>query len=116
MHILWAANHPQFARYATREFLRDHTVVIAPSLVAARAALAKETFAVVMIDFDLDGGKGDVLMRELRSTPGRPWLIATSSHDTGNDTLVEAGADVVCGKLEFGRIRDVLKGLGPTPG
>jgi DNA-binding response OmpR family regulator len=115
MRILWAENHPRFARYAGREFLRDHVVVVVPSLAAARAALVAESFDVVLVDYDLDDGKGDVLVREIRQLAHRPALVATSAHDAGNNALVEAGADAVCGKLEFGRIRDVLKGLAIKP-
>jgi DNA-binding response OmpR family regulator len=111
MRILWIENHPRFARYAGREFLRDHAVVVVPSLAAARAAMAAESFDVVLIDYDLEDGKGDELVREARQLPHRPALVATSAHEAGNNALMEAGADAVCGKLEFGRIRDVLKSL-----
>ncbi|HJZ92958.1 MAG TPA: response regulator [Gemmataceae bacterium] len=111
MRILWVENHPLFARYAGREFLRDHTVVVVASLAAARAAVAVESFDVLLIDYDLDDGKGDVLVREARQLQRRTAIVATSAHEAGNDALVGAGADAACGKLEFGRIGDVLKSL-----
>jgi CheY-like chemotaxis protein len=112
MDILWVENHAHFARLAARQFLAGHAVTVVPSLAAARAALARRAFSVVLVDFDLDDGKGDELVRELRSLPARPWVVATSSHEAGNRALVEAGADAVCGKMEFGRIAEVLGRLG----
>jgi DNA-binding response OmpR family regulator len=108
MNLLWVENHQQFAQIAARQFLGGHTVTVVASLATARAALAGGSFGAVLIDFDLDDGKGEELVRELRSSPGRPWLVAASSHEAGNRALAEAGADAVCGKLEFARIDEVL--------
>jgi CheY-like chemotaxis protein len=114
MNILWVENHAQFARLAARQFLVGYAVTVVPSLTAARAALASEVFAVVMVDYDLDDGKGDELVRELSQLPDRPRIVATSSHADGNRLLTEAGADAVCGKLEFRRIGEVLARLAET--
>jgi DNA-binding response OmpR family regulator len=108
MNILWVENHASFARIAVRRFLAGHSVTVVPSLAEARAALTANTFAVVLIDYDLDDGKGDELVRELRGVQNGPRIVATSSHDEGNRLLVEAGAHAVCGKMQFGRIADVL--------
>src|SRR5262245_9852078 len=99
MRLLWVENHSGFARVAARQFLAGHAVTVVPSLAEARAALAGGSFEVVLIDYDLDDGKGEDLVRELRFAPGRPWVVAASSHEAGNRALVEAGADAVCGKL-----------------
>jgi CheY-like chemotaxis protein len=108
--ILWVETHAVFARLAARQFLAEHTVTIVPTLAAARAALAAR-FDVVLIDYDLDDGKGDELVRWLTEEPTRPRIVAASSHEAGNRALHEAGADVVCGKMAFVRIGDVLAGL-----
>ena len=108
MTILWVENHAQFARIAMRQFLTGHTVTIVPSLVEAQAALKVNTFAVVLVDYDLDDGKGDELVRELRQRPDGPRVVATSSHDEGNRLLVVAGADAVCSKMRFSGIEEVL--------
>src|SRR5437763_5350189 len=108
MNVLWVENHPQFVRIAARQFLAGHAVTVVPSLAEARAALAGGSFEVVLIDFDLDDGKGEELVRELRPAPGRPWVVAASSHEAGNQALAAAGADAVCGKLQFARIGEVL--------
>ena len=90
MNVLWVENHAIFANLAARQFLAGHAVTIVPSLARARAALASTTFVVVLVDFDLDDGKGVELVRELRRAPQRPWLVATSAHDAGNLALIEA--------------------------
>jgi CheY-like chemotaxis protein len=111
MDILWVENHPQFARLAAGQFLVGHDVTVVPSLAEARAALTARSFAVVLVDFDLDDGKGDELVRELQSSPRRPWLVAASAHEAGNRALLTAGADAVCRKLEFARIGGLLQRL-----
>jgi DNA-binding response OmpR family regulator len=108
MNILWVENHASFARLAGRQFLAAHAITVVPSLAEARAALAANAFDVVLIDYDLDDGKGDELVRELCGRPDGPRVVATSSHDEGNRLLVEAGAHAVCGKMQFSRIGEVL--------
>jgi DNA-binding response OmpR family regulator len=115
MELLWVENHPQFARFA-RPFLAGYSVTVVPSLAAARAALGKTRFDVVLVDFDLDDGKGAELVRELVASVGRPLIVATSSHADGNTALLHAGADAVCGKLEFARIPGLLQSLTKPPG
>jgi DNA-binding response OmpR family regulator len=112
MKLLWVENHATFARLAARQFLATHAVTIVPTLAAARAALASTNFDAVLIDYDLDDGKGVELMRELRQAAQRPWLVAVSAHPVGNQALREAGTDAVCGKLEFTRIAEVLGAFG----
>jgi DNA-binding response OmpR family regulator len=111
MDILWVENHSQFTHMAIRTFLSAHNVTVVPSLAGARAALASAGFTVVLVDFDLDDGKGVELVRSLREASQRPLLVATSSHEEGNRALMEAGADAVCGKLEFSRIAEVIADL-----
>jgi CheY-like chemotaxis protein len=111
MNILWAENHASFARIAAKQFLAGHTLTVVPSLAAARAALAGGEFAVVFVDYDLDDGKGDVLVRELRQLPAGPRVVAVSAHEEGNRLLVAAGADTICGKMRFSRIAEVLAEL-----
>jgi DNA-binding NtrC family response regulator len=66
---------------------------------------------LVLSDYDLDDGKGETFVRECRTThPGLP-VVAVSSHDAGNAALVAAGASAVCGKMEFDRIEQVIRGL-----
>jgi hypothetical protein len=65
-----------------------------------------------LVDFDLDDGKGDALVRELLEGgfPGR--IIAISAHHDGNEALMNAGARVSCPKARFHTIdRNLPKAL-----
>jgi DNA-binding response OmpR family regulator len=113
MELLWVENHPRFTQMA-RPFLAGYSVTLVPSLAAARVALGKAHFDVVLVDFDLDDGKGEELVRELAAKVRRPVIVATSSHAAGNAALLQAGADAVCGKLEFSGIPGLLQSFtGP---
>jgi DNA-binding NarL/FixJ family response regulator len=114
MELLWVENHPHFV-LAARRFLAGYSVKVVPSLSAARAALAKARFDVVLVDFDLDDGKGAELVRELAASTSRPMIVATSSHAVGNAALLQAGADAVCGKLQFAGIPHLLQSLTQRP-
>jgi CheY-like chemotaxis protein len=113
MNLLWVENHPAFARYAGT-FLAGYAVTVVPSLAAAREALGRSEYGVVLVDFDLDDGKGVDLVRELFGSARRPVVVAVSAHADGNEALLAAGADAACGKLEFARISDVLSSLTGT--
>lgn len=111
MNVLFVENHARFARIAVRTFFTSHVVTIVPSLAAARRALAAQPFELVLLDYDLDDGKGDALLRELRGQSNRPWVIAASAHEAGNEALRLAGADAVCAKAEFPRLESILAAL-----
>jgi DNA-binding NarL/FixJ family response regulator len=111
MNLLWVENHAPFVRVAGRQFLAAHRLTVVPTLAAARAALGGACFDVVLVDYDLDDGKGEELVRELAGVAGRPAVVAVSAHAAGNRALLEAGADAVCGKMEFARIAAVIEGL-----
>ena len=79
-----------------------------PILAAARQALVPDSFGAVLVDYDLDDGKGVELIQELKSQAQRPVVVAVSSHEAGNDALVSASADTVCSKMQFANIEVVL--------
>jgi two-component system OmpR family response regulator len=106
--LLWIENHAVFVRLARRQFLAAHEVTVAPSLAEARAALAAGRFDAVLLDQDLDDGKGASLISFIRELPDRPVVIAASAHEAGNETLLAAGADLVCPKTQFAEIESVL--------
>jgi CheY-like chemotaxis protein len=106
MRLLWVENHAGFVRVAGRQFLSEHSVTVVPSLAAARAALAAAHFDAVLLDYDLDDGKGAELVALVRQM--RTVVIATSSHEDGNAALLAAGADAVCPKAKFAAIGAVL--------
>ena len=106
--ILFVENHAVFADQVVRTFLHEHEVATVPSLAAARVALASGAIDVVLVDYDLDDGKGAELVEELNTLRERPLLVAASSHDAGNAAMLAAGADAVCAKMEFAGIALVI--------
>jgi DNA-binding response OmpR family regulator len=111
VNILYIENHTIFAQQVMQQFLAAHQVTVAPSLAAARRAIASGHYDLVLSDYDLDDGKGDEFVRECRTAhPGLP-IIAVSSHEAGNAALLKAGASAVCSKMEFDRIQQVIGSL-----
>ena len=64
-----------------------------------------------LIDFDLDDGKGDDLVRWIRHSGNRSTIIGVSSHEEGNRALLNAGASGVCNKMHFDDIQTVIDAL-----
>lgn len=108
MRILWVENHAVFARLAGRQFLSAHEVIIVPSCAEARLLLAEHAFEVVLLDYDLDDGKGDTLVAFIRESSPSSVVIATSAHRDGNEALLRAGADATCPKGQFATIETVI--------
>lgn len=115
MRILFVDNHPEFTASVVGLFLAPHEVVVVPTVAAARNHIESETFDVVLVDYDLDDGKGDELIRWIRAGGASTKLVAVSARDTGNDALVAAGADAVCAKLDFAKIAAVLQQVHSSP-
>jgi len=108
MRILYVENHAVFAANVISQFLSRHSVTVAPSLSAAHQALEAASFDLLLVDYDLDDGKGDALVKELHAS-SRPMLaIGVSSHDEGNSAMLRAGAVAVCSKRHFDRIQSVI--------
>jgi DNA-binding response OmpR family regulator len=112
MRILFADNHREFTATVTRMFLAEHEVVVVPTIAEARAAFAA-TYDVVLVDYDLDDGKGDALVSWIRDVAADQKLVAISSRDDGNERLRAAGADATCAKIDFAAIGWVLAELSP---
>jgi len=85
MRIVYVENHEVFAANVIRQFLSQHSVTVVPSLSAARQALETGSFDLLLVDYDLDDGKGDELVRELTAT-GKA-LAVIGSHLTRKATL-----------------------------
>jgi CheY-like chemotaxis protein len=109
VRLLWVENHAVFARMAGRQFLAAHELTVVPSLAAARAILESEAFDAVLLDYDLDDGKGVELVAFVRQRGDRVAVIAASSHAEGNAALLAAGADAVCPKMRFNEVESVLR-------
>ncbi len=109
MNILYVENHARFARIAIASFLGEHDVEVQPSVAAALDALELRNFDAVLVDYDLDDGKGDCVVSVAAQMQPRPRIIAVSAHDAGNAALVAAGADAICSKLNFASIGRILE-------
>ncbi len=108
MKILYVENHRIFAENVTKQFLSQHSVTVVPSLAAARIALEGDNFDLLLVDYDLDDGKGDFLVRELKTTRKSIPVIGVSAHEQGNSALLMAGAVAVCSKMQFDRIEGII--------
>lgn len=103
-------NHQLFAETVTRMFLGGHEVKWVPTMAAAREHLRQASFAVVLVDYDLDDGKGDALVRELVAQRFGGRIIAVSAHHAGNQALLAVGAHLSCPKGAFQSIAALLPG------
>jgi DNA-binding response OmpR family regulator len=108
MKILYVEDHAVFAKTVIRQFLSAHAVIVMPGLAAARQALLADTFDLLLVDYDLCDGKGDVLVHEVRTANSRIPIVGVSSHEDGNTALRQAGASAICSKMEFDRIQSVI--------
>lgn len=111
MKILLVDNHPEFTSTVIERFLREEKVVVVPTVAAAKERIQASSFDVVLVDYDLDDGKGDDFLRWLRSIDANATVVAVSARDLGNEALIAAGANTVCPKTSFARIQAVLREL-----
>ena len=110
MKILMVENHAVFARTVIGQFLGDHDVDLVATIDAARISISSAAYQAVLVDYDLDDGKGDVVVRALIAQRFVEPIVVISSHDDGNDALVRAGATIVCRKTRFHTIAETLAG------
>jgi DNA-binding response OmpR family regulator len=108
MKILFVENHSIFAKQVIECFLNSHNVTVTPTLADARAELALNPYDVLLVDYDLDDGKGTELIEALRQRNNKVRIIGVSAHKRGNDALLQAGADAICSKMTFDRIQEIL--------
>ena len=90
MRLLWVENHAAFVRMASRQFLSTHELTVVPSLASARAAFAEAPFDAVLVDYDLDDGKGTELVAIIGRCPNSPVMLATSAHVNSNSAFMAA--------------------------
>jgi DNA-binding response OmpR family regulator len=110
--VLYVENHHVFAERVCSTFLAGCEVTVTPSLSEARSALVGEAFDLVLVDYDLDDGKGATFVRELKAVDYDAWVVGASARPEGNEELRAAGADAICPKAEFDSLGEVLRGLG----
>lgn len=108
LNLLLVENHAVFAETVTREFLTQYEVVRVAAIGEAMSALDRALFGVVLVDYDLDDGKGVEVVEAVKSLPEPPVIIAISAHDAGNEALIKAGAGAICKKAKFHKICEVL--------
>jgi CheY-like chemotaxis protein len=108
MRILFVENHSVFAETVITEFLDGYGVTLVGTCAEAQAAEVK-SFDAVLVDYDLDDGKGDAVVRRLRESGFQGPIIAVSSHDDGNAALLTAGASVACKKSRFREVPALLQ-------
>lgn len=108
MKILFVEDQETFARIVVDQFMPSDEVVISPSLADARNKLVGAKFEAILVDYDLQDGKGDELVRELRQSGDSTLIIGVSSHEAGNEALSHAGANNICKKAEFAKIQERL--------
>jgi DNA-binding response OmpR family regulator len=113
MKILFVENHSEFVAIAIREFFADASVRVAASVEQAKKEMATTTFDVILVDYDLEDGKGTQVIEHARRKEENTPIIAISSHPFGNQRLLASGADAVCAKTHFRGIKKVLDKLVP---
>lgn len=111
MRILFVENHEVFSNLVARKFLAAHEVLIVKTLREARDAMAAAEYDLLLLDYDLDDGKGEELLAEMGHDGRRPMIIGVSAYEHLNAALLRAGADAACGKLEFSQIDSLIRSL-----
>ncbi|WP_428851720.1 sigma-54-dependent transcriptional regulator [Imbroritus primus] len=101
-----------------------HDVVTAPSLAAARAALARTPFSLVLTDMRLGDGLGIELVRELAAAPQRiPVAVVTAygSADNAVEALKAGAFDYIAKPVALEQLRTLVmnaldrNGRAPVP-
>lgn len=111
MKLLLVENHEQFLRIVEKKFLSDCTITSVTSIANVWEKLSIEGYDAVLVDYDLDDGKGDELIKKVKKASLSVKTVAISAHDRGNTALKEAGADAICSKMGFQNIGHILKAL-----
>jgi CheY-like chemotaxis protein len=112
MRILFIENHPEFEKTVTQAFLSKHQVKIVPSMESALEELeSSDLFDLALIDYDLDDCKGDEVTVKIKQLYPDMKIIATSSHSRGNNLILKAGANAICGKMDFREIQLLIDSI-----
>jgi len=106
--ILFVENHPVFAKIVISKFLAAHEATVVPSLSQSRQSISTNKYDLILLDYDLDDGKGSELAVEIRTSNPKLPVIGVSSHQQGNVDLLQAGANAICAKMDFDRIEEVI--------
>ena len=88
MKTLYVENHERFSRIVTEQFLAGHEITITPRMSEANALMEEEDFDLVLVDYDLDDGKGAEIAFRIVASESRSRVIAVSSRGDGNDFMM----------------------------
>ena len=111
MNVLYVENNVHFYNAVKKEFFSEYKLSSVPTIREAIEELAENQYDLVLVDYDLDDGKGVVLVKEIRKTNNKIPIIAVSSHEEGNSEMLCSGANAYCKKLDFKNIISVIQGV-----
>ena len=106
MRILYVEDNDRDADFVRRALAREQPppqeLRVAPTLAAARAALAGGGWDVVLADLNLPDGHGLELLGELAASPPAPLMVALTGQGDESTVLavLKAGADDYLPKSE----------------
>lgn len=110
--LLLVENHLVFARTVIEEFLTEYEVDVVTTVARAHAAIEEgAVYDCVLVDYDLDDGKGDELIGVVRVISPEMPIVGVSARAGGNARLLAAGANMVCAKSDFTRVPRMLRSL-----
>ena len=108
MNILYVENNRSFADVVSKCFLKNHKVIVAETIRKAKAIYPQYDFPIILVDYDLDDGKGTEFLEYINQQPHNRFIIAVSSHKNGNHKLKAAGANCICAKSKFSHIENII--------
>ena len=108
MKILYVENNPSFADVVCKCFLKDYDVTIEPTVQGAKERIEQCCFDILLVDYDLDDGKGNEFINYVKQQKYQSFIIAVSSHKEGNEKLKVAGANCICAKSQFSHITKII--------
>ena len=108
MKILYVENNPSFSDVVCKCFLQNYDVTVVPTVLEGKQMVAQFRFDIVIIDYDLDDGKGDEFVIYAKQQKYDEFIIAASSHKEGNERLKAAGAHCICAKSQFSHINEII--------
>ena len=112
--IMYIEDHEVFGAQVIRHILIDYEVNQVTSLAQAYSQWESSgsSYQLILCDYDLPDGKGSEFIERIRTQGISLPIIAVSSHEDGNQALLEARASAVCSKLEIpGSLLNVIRGL-----
>lgn len=108
MKILYVENNHSFANVVCKCFLKNHNITIVPTIREAKQTIEQLNFDILLVDYDLDDGKGDEFITYAKQRKYQSFIIAVSSHKEGNEKLKTAGANCICAKSQFSHITEII--------